>query len=88
MKVTIEIPDELVRRVKAKAALEGRAIREVTAELYQLWLSEAGTPADAPSPEQWMEEWFTLADAAMSAAPPGPTARDLLEEGRARLERR
>ena len=35
MKVTIDVPDELYRRVKAKAALQGRTIREVTAELYQ-----------------------------------------------------
>jgi hypothetical protein len=29
MKATIEVPDDLYRRVKAKSALEGRAVREV-----------------------------------------------------------
>lgn len=33
MKATIEVPDALYRRVKAKTALQGRAIREVTIEL-------------------------------------------------------
>ncbi len=40
MKATIEVPDELYRRVKAKTALQGRAIREVTVELYQRWLEQ------------------------------------------------
>lgn len=40
MKATIDVPDELYRRVKAKTALEGRAIREVTVELYQRWLEQ------------------------------------------------
>lgn len=35
MKATLEIPDELYRRVKAKSALEGRAIREVATELFR-----------------------------------------------------
>jgi hypothetical protein len=38
MKATIEIPDELYRQVKKKSALEGRAVREVTEELFRLYL--------------------------------------------------
>ena len=38
MKATIEVPDELYRLVKAKSALEGRAIREVTEELYRAYV--------------------------------------------------
>jgi hypothetical protein len=34
VKATIEIPDELYRQVKAKSALEGKAVREVTEELF------------------------------------------------------
>lgn len=49
MKATIELPDELYRRVKAKTALEGRAVREVTIELYQRWLEEDATaPREKP----------------------------------------
>jgi hypothetical protein len=40
MKATIEIPDELYRKVKAKSALEGRPVREVTERLFREWLAE------------------------------------------------
>lgn len=88
MKATIEIPDDLYRRVKAKSALQGRTIREVTMELYQSWLVDAPAMPAARSPEQWLEEWFKLADATMQAAPTGPSAREILEEDRNRLEPR
>ncbi len=88
MKATIDIPDELYRRVKAKSALEGRTIREVTMDLYQSWLVDASTTSSAPSPEQWLDEWLKLADAAMQDAPPGASAREILEEDRNRLEPR
>lgn len=38
MKATIDIPDDLYRRVKARSAEEGRRIREVAAELFCNWL--------------------------------------------------
>jgi hypothetical protein len=40
MKATIDLPDELYRRVKARTAVEGRRIREVAAELFRQWLDE------------------------------------------------
>jgi hypothetical protein len=87
MKATIEIPDELYRQVKAKSALDGRTVREVTIELYQAWIEEK--PAFEPiSAEQWLEEMFKWADEAMADLPEGPTAREILEEDRNRLERR
>ena len=88
MKATIEIPDELYRQVKAKSALEGRAIREVTIELYQAWLKEEMPLGEQRSPEEQLEDLFRQADELMDGAPPGPTARELLEEDRNRLERR
>jgi len=67
MKATIEVPDELYRRVEAKSALEGRAVREVTVELYQRYVGQeepaeeadevaavrGGTPKDQAIPS-----WF------------------------------
>ena len=47
MKATIEVPDELYRLVKAKSALEGRAIREVTVELYQRYVGQGEEPEPA-----------------------------------------
>ena len=43
MKATIDIPDDLYRRVKARTAQEGRRIREVTVGLYLQWLDESAT---------------------------------------------
>jgi hypothetical protein len=40
MKATIDIPDDLYRRVKAKSALEGRPVREVTVQLFRSWVGE------------------------------------------------
>ena len=89
MKATIEIPDELYRRVKAKSALEQRTVRAVTMELFQRWLDEeprtsGRSPGD--SRERWLERWLELADQAFKEAPPGPTAREILEQDRRRLD--
>ena len=86
MKATIEIPDELYRHVKAKSALQGRAIREVTIELYQHWLAEETTPVARQSPEAWLEAWTRLGEETLRNAPPGPTATDILAADRNRLE--
>lgn len=40
MKVTIEIPDDLYRKVKARSALEGRSVRAAAVGLFQRWLKE------------------------------------------------
>lgn len=40
MKATIEIPEDLYRKVEAKSALEGRAVGEVTEALYRLYVEE------------------------------------------------
>ena len=87
MKATIEIPDELYRQVKAKSALEGRAIREVTIELYKTWLSQEPPAEPVLSPEEWVKEWVRLGQEALRDAPPGPTVREILEEDRNRLEK-
>jgi hypothetical protein len=57
MKATIDIPDQLYRRVKARAALEGRAVREVTIELYTEWLGEGG-PGSASDVATGMDTWL------------------------------
>ncbi|MBN1660994.1 MAG: toxin-antitoxin system HicB family antitoxin [Anaerolineae bacterium] len=46
-KTTIRIPEELHRRVKAKAALQGKTITSVLTELLQQWVEE-----DPPAPEK------------------------------------
>ncbi len=46
MKITMEIPDALYRMVKAKSALEGRAVREVTVALFRSYVRDQSTRAD------------------------------------------
>lgn len=81
----MEIPDELYRRVKAKSALQGRAIREVTMELYRHWLTEGHTPS-RPTPEEWLEDWIKLGEELLREAPDGPTATEIIAADRTRLE--
>ena len=38
MKATLDLPDELYRRVKARSAMEGRPVRAVAVQLFQSWL--------------------------------------------------
>ncbi|CAN5832519.1 hypothetical protein BH11VER1_BH11VER1_04720 [soil metagenome] len=48
MKATLEIPDDLYRRVKARSALEGRPLRSVAVQLFQSWLNHEIPPPAAP----------------------------------------
>jgi len=48
MKVTLDIPDELYRRVKARSAMEGRPVRSVSVELFESWLDPRRAGAFAP----------------------------------------
>jgi hypothetical protein len=50
MKATVEVPDELYRKVKAKSALQGRRVREVAVELFRGWIGEARFPPAAKQP--------------------------------------
>jgi len=51
MKATLDIPDDLYRRVKARSAMEGRPVRAVAIELFQTWLRE-GHGEDPARPVQ------------------------------------
>ena len=86
MKATIDIPDDIYRRVKAKTALKGRAVRDVTIELFRNWLQEPETPSlqGMELPRSWVDQ---LLEDAVEADRSGPTAREILEQGRDRLER-
>ena len=87
MKATIDIPDNLYRRVKAEAALRGLTVREVTTRLYRRWLNE-DRDVDQETPEEWLRTWLKDCHAAMEEAPPGPTATEHLQADRNRLESR
>ncbi len=65
MKATIEIPNELYRRVKAKSALEGRPVRAVVVELFGDWIGEPPPTATRRKPARSRAKptppWFGLA---------------------------
>jgi hypothetical protein len=86
MKATIDIPDDLYRRVKANTALKGRTVRDVTIELFRNWVQEPGstTQATGESAVSWVDQILAHA---VPADRPGPTVREILEEERNRLER-
>ena len=103
MKATIDIPDELYRRVEAKSALEGRPVRSVAIELFERWLEEGAPLSQRPKPpaednseeavwarrratKAWLDKWLEMGEEAFKDAPPGPTARELLDADRSRLE--
>lgn len=89
MKATIDIPDDVYRRVKAKAALDGRRVREVTLQLYQQWLKDGEEePPAGQEAERWLDDLLRLGEEAGRTAPPGPTATEVLAEDRSRLDRR
>jgi hypothetical protein len=90
MKTMIELPDKLMDEVKTLANREHREVGEVVAELVRAGLDNRTQPLseeDQVSAEQWILDWLALADQLMMDAPSGPSARDLLEEERNRLER-
>jgi len=86
MKATIDIPDALYRRVKARAAMDGRAVREVTIELYATWLAnevEASPASPANEVEAWLERWQALGSEIRNAAvDPRPVSQIILDERR------
>jgi plasmid stability protein len=44
VKTTIDLPDELLRAVKIRAATEGRRLRDVVADLIRIGLQEESLP--------------------------------------------
>jgi plasmid stability protein len=50
MKLTLDLPDELVRRLKLRAVHDGRKLKELAAEMLRAGLdASAGSPAEKPA---------------------------------------
>lgn len=62
MKATLDIPDDLYRRVKARSALEGRPLRTVAMELFQKWLdaSELSLPPGKTRADKARAPWLEI----------------------------
>ena len=64
MKATIDIPDDLYRRVKAKSALQGQPVREVVMHLFLEWIDAPDAHrngAPLKSEERPRPAWFGAA---------------------------
>ena len=51
-------------------------------------LSGGATKTRRQLAQAWLDEWLRMGEEASKNAPPGPSAREILEAGRNRLERR
>ena len=66
MKTSIDLPDDLYRRVKSKSALEGLAVREVATALFAAWVDgrivdlPAGSAASGETTADWKSRWQAL----------------------------
>jgi hypothetical protein len=87
MKATVDVPDQLYRQVKARAAMEGRAVRDVTIELYEGWLA-TGVPVvsaveQAALADDWIQRWEALGqEIAAKAVDPRSAVEILLADRR------
>ena len=89
MKVTIDIPEPLYRRLKAKASADGRTVRDVTIEAYEAWLAGAPKPTEderRTAAQAWLNEWFRLGDELSATLPPSDRSavQILLDDRRAK----
>jgi hypothetical protein len=98
MKTTMEIPDDLYRKLKARSAAQGKTVREVVVNLVQDWLKDSrkgGTGTMEQSAAETHEEdktaelrrWLDIGLAYDDEAPPGPSAMDYIREDRDRLDK-
>lgn len=88
MKTSIDLPDDLYRRVKSKCALEGLAVREVATALFAAWVD--GRIADVPAEStnrgettaDWKSRWQALGAAVAESTGTHTTLVDQLRADR------
>jgi hypothetical protein len=91
MKATIDVPDGLYRRVKARSALEGRSVRDVTVVLFERWLAEApdlraalGDTDPPTAAAAWLRRWESVGDRIAGLTKDKRTTREILTADRDR----
>jgi len=52
MKTTLDLPDELMRAIKVRAAQQDRKIKDVVAELLNRGLAQSVSPGAKPAPRR------------------------------------
>jgi plasmid stability protein len=76
MKATIDIPDDLYRKLSARSAEQGRSVDVVAVELLRRGLGEDVSVATTSTPGG-MEAWLVLGRELSRNAPPGPTGTEI-----------
>jgi plasmid stability protein len=56
MKATLDLPDDLYREVKARAAREGGTVREVAVRLFTHWLEREDAPGSSLPAVDWLQQ--------------------------------
>ena len=88
MKTSIDLPDDLYRRVKSKSALEGLAVREVATALFAAWVDGriAAVPSEPSSrgaaTADWKYRWQALGLAVAESTGTDTTLVDQLRADR------
>ena len=88
MKTSIDLPDDLYRRVKSKSALEGLAVREVATALFAAWVDGriadvAAKSARSAGPNaDWKYRWHALGAAVAESTGADNTLVDQLSADR------
>ena len=52
MKITVDLPNDLVRKIKLRAVHEGRKLKEVVADLLRFGLEQGTSLPQAPAPQK------------------------------------
>lgn len=91
MKTTIALPDHLLAAVQVLADREQRTLDELVTDLVRAGIESrsesVSSTAASLTAEQWLDEWLRLGEESLRVAPDGPTATEILDEDRDRLER-
>lgn len=91
MKTTVDLPEQLIREVTTLAVSEQRQLDEIVAELVRAGIdSRKGLVSQGmqkPTAQEWLDEWVKLGEETLHDAPPSPTATEILDADRNRLER-
>jgi len=88
MKTSIDLPDDLYRRVKSKSALEGLPVREVATALFSAWVDgripdvPAESSVSSAATADWKYRWQSLGAAIAESTPSDATLVDQLRADR------
>ena len=85
MKATIDIPDDLYRKLEAKSAMEGRPIQEVAIELFGDWVRKPSSASDdEPSIGELMADMCGAIDSGVTDLSTNPAYLEGLGHGSTR----